>query len=481
MLLTNLRYKLITQLHLLPPPEIPVLALNAVKVHQVPNVTANPIPILPPEVVVASTPPQYSCLSSDADDTDVKWFSHPGTFWCPWNSKSCTNALNIRGEGVVEIMQQTSIPFEIHLSNKKDANDPTAYSIILSIDEKEVILRTSFGTSDSSTELHHTLQPDDGSWHRYWISFSKITLQALYGIGEIRPFFTILNSSLKESDLQQIKEIQYLHIKLNKNDRMLTDLGHIQDKVRFYIGNDPVIHELPLIIIPKEQYTLEHEVNHSAMLVENLQRPCRELYHSVYNFKLNTDDFPDFVDVIEKSIRNPAGWCHRKLVEKANRFGKPNLMVTYLRITAGKREGRAPGHSYVTEIWPPGHGSPIHNHGNVYSIVRVLHGRIFVKLYPQLTLNTNLYKPIETMFEEGQVTWMLPKLNQTHQLQNIDVHDKSAITIQCYKYGREDREHYEYFDYIANDGKSIGHFDPKSDMDYDEFKALMRQERQNLY
>ncbi|CAF1202271.1 unnamed protein product [Rotaria sordida] len=432
-------------------------------------------------IEVASTPPQYSRSSSDANDPNVNWFSQPGTFWCPWKDGNCTNTLSVPGQGVVEIMQLKSIPFELRLSNKKDANNPTAYSIILSIDANQVILRTSSGTSDSSTESLHTLQSDDGSWHTYWISFSKITLKAIYGIGEVRPFFTILNSDLKKDDLQQIKEIQYIHVKMNNNDRMLINLGHLRDKLRFYIGQDPVIEEPPLIVLPQEQYTLEHEINHSAVLVNNLQKPCRQLYHSIYNFKLNTDDFPDFVDVIERSIRNPAGWCHTKLMEKANRFGKPNFLVTYLRITAGRVEGHAPGHSYVIEMWPPGHGSPIHKHGNAYSIIRVLRGRILVKLYPQLILNTSLYKPIETIFEEGQVTWMLPKLNQIHQLQNIDVHGKTAITIQCYKYGREDREHYEYFDYIANDGKSIGHFDPKSDMDYNEFKVLMKQERQNIF
>ena len=30
----------------------------------------------------------------------------------------------------------------------------------------------------------------------------------------------------------------------------------------------------------------------------------------------------------------------------------------------------------MLEIWPAGHNSPIHNHGNAYGIVRVLHGDI---------------------------------------------------------------------------------------------------------
>lgn len=34
------------------------------------------------------------------------------------------------------------------------------------------------------------------------------------------------------------------------------------------------------------------------------------------------------------------------------------------------------GIPFVLEIWPAGHNSPIHNHGNAYGIVRMLHGDI---------------------------------------------------------------------------------------------------------
>ncbi|CAF1384777.1 unnamed protein product [Rotaria sordida] len=120
------------------------------------------------------------------------------------------------------------------------------------------------------------------------------------------------------------------------------------------------------------------------------------------------------------------------------------------------------------------------NHfNNAYGIIRVPYGRILVKLYPDLTLNVRVVAPIEQILEEGQVTWMLPKLNQTDQVKNPDLYGTCCITLQCYQYGSEDRQHYEYFDYLTNDGHSIGHFDPKSDIDYAEFKQRMRQEWQS--
>jgi hypothetical protein len=63
------------------------------------------------------------------------------------------------------------------------------------------------------------------------------------------------------------------------------------------------------------------------------------------------------------------------------------------------------------------------------------------------------------------------------RLHNTNVNGPICMTIQCYAYGSLDNNsHYEYFDYIDNSGKAIGHFDPNSDMDFIAFKALMKQE-----
>jgi hypothetical protein len=304
------------------------------------------------------------------------------------------------------------------------------------------------------------------------------TRQVKYGIGETRLNFTIFNNDLAENDSPSIRELYYLHIKMNNNNRMLADLGESRTNFRFFIGKDPIVYDPPLVVVPQSNYTLEHAALHTAIAPSKLEKPCRDLYDSIANFTLNDDAFPDFVRAIERSLKDPNGWCHTKLIEKANRFGRPNLKVTYLRITVGKPDGRSPGHTYVIEIWPPGHYSPVHNHSNAYGIIRILYGRILVKLYPALTLNAREVSPIEQILEEGQVTWMLPKLNQTHQVKNPDLYGTCCITLQCYQYGEEDRQHYEYFDYISNDGRSIGHFDPKSDMDFMDFKQKMRQEWQ---
>ena len=49
---------------------------------------------------------------------------------------------------------------------------------------------------------------------------------------------------------------------------------------------------------------------------------------------------------------------------------------SYLRMSVGVPSGCSPGIPYVLEIWPSGHFSPVHNHGNAFGIVRILHGSV---------------------------------------------------------------------------------------------------------
>lgn len=426
----------------------------------------------------AAIPPTYpSPPPNEAED--VNWRTRRDKFWCPWNSKCSKNELIIKGQGTIEIMQNVSMPFKLQLSTSADLNDKSAYFITISVSTDEVELTTSTGQSCRSSDCLHCLQNNDQCWHRYWISLYNGNIK--YGIGETRPYFAVFNFNLREHDIEHAKQIQYIHVTVNNNDQMLTELDGLKENFRFYIGKKCVLYDPPLFIIPNSEYGVQHATDHTAIPPSQLEKPCRDLYDSIINFKLNDNDFLDLTDIIEKSIKNPQGWCHRKLVEKANRFGKPNTNATYLRLTLGKQEGQAPGHTFVVEIWPPGHFSPIHNHSNAYAIIRVLYGEVLLRLYPELRLNIGQHEPIEQICHEGQITWLLPDLNQTHQLKNVNLYGKTCITLQCYQYGVEDRRHYEYFDYIAIDKQSIGHFDPKSDMDFDLFKIRMKQEKNNIF
>jgi quercetin dioxygenase-like cupin family protein len=145
-----------------------------------------------------------------------------------------------------------------------------------------------------------------------------------------------------------------------------------------------------------------------------------------------------------------------------------------LRITLGKSIGGSPGNPYVFEIWPVGHSSSIHRHSNSFVVIKVLKGTINVKLFPELDIeNTTPFQQIN--LREGDVTWGSPNSNQTHQVLN-SAGQSVAITLQSYKYSHNDLIHYEFFDYIDRDRKTIEHFQPKSDCDFLEFKEIIKKE-----
>lgn len=196
------------------------------------------------------------------------------------------------------------------------------------------------------------------------------------------------------------------------------------------------------------------------------------------NIALNSPDFPEFTNAIEASIRNPDGWCHKKLIKKMDEFsheGQGTIEETYLRITLGENLGWSPGIPMVLEIWPPGHHSPIHNHGDTNAIIRVLHGEIMVSLYPMLSYyHQNPFA--QRIFKKDDLTWITPGLNQTHRLENPNLNGPTCITLQCYMYGKDNDIHYEYFDYLGDESPEFGQYFPDSDMGFDEFKELMRAE-----
>jgi hypothetical protein len=107
---------------------------------------------------------------------------------------------------------------------------------------------------------------------------------------------------------------------------------------------------------------------------------------------------------------------------------------------------------------------------------RLLHGSILLRLFPALKLNLRHTPPIEYLLHQDQVTWMLPKLNQTHQMKNIEL-NSCCIIVQCYNYDNDDNKKIEeVFDYITNDDQHIQSMKPTSDMRFGVFKEKIRKE-----
>lgn len=301
----------------------------------------------------------------------------------------------------------------------------------------------------------------------YWFSLDSSN-QCLYaGIGEAR-----------------LDNVLYKYIFLDEKKFL-----HSLDKINIEEENsmkpmrllrDPIRDVIPMYVKNTDELTMNDIAQNFYLPSSNLTQVGQKLYNCISGkkFVLDDADFPDFSKAIEHSINTPGLWCNQKLKDKASEFNpdKPNILETYLRITLNQNNGESPGIPYVMEIWPIGHFSPVHNHSGANAIIRVLHGSISVSLFSFLCEDKEGLEPFaHCNFGKGDITWISANLNQTHQLKNLEINKGACITIQCYMYDTEDIIHYEYFDYIDEDGIKQK-YDPDSDMDFIQFKNLMKKE-----
>jgi hypothetical protein len=295
----------------------------------------------------------------------------------------------------------------------------------------------------------------------YWCSLDYNNQALMAGVGEARLETAAYRYKFPASSRSFLESLT----KLTTVPPSITPLRLLRD---------PVTHVIPLLVKDTHELTMQHIATATYMPRANLSPVAQTLHACIAGprFILDDKDFPHFSKAIEASIADPSGWCHRRLLEKANEFGPGKPLETYLRITLNQNNGESPGIPYVMEIWPPGHYSPVHNHAGANAIIRVLHGSIQVSLYPYLSAAVQPFAV--TSFKKDAITWISPTLNQTHKLMNTGSHE-SCITIQCYMYDEKDRQHYDYFDYLDSSGQTL-QYEPDSDMDFVAFKELMAQE-----
>lgn len=307
----------------------------------------------------------------------------------------------------------------------------------------------------------------------YWFSVDAQNQRLYAGVGEARLETVVYTYSFPAPDVAAHKA----------NKAFLESIVQVEypatlEKIR--ILKDPVTAPVALAVKDMDELTMEDIASGAYMPKANLPAIAQKLYDCIAGkqFVLDTPDFPDFTQAIEYNIRTPGLWCYNKLRDKSREFNpdKPDLSETYLRITLGQNNGESPGIPYVMEIWPVGHYSPIHSHANATAVIRVLNGEINVSMFPFLCAEKDGVKPFgAATFTKGDVTWITPTLNQTHQLKNMETNTYTCITIQCYMYTEKDKRHYDYFDYLDADGAQQP-YEPDSDMDFLAFKAKIREQ-----
>ena len=308
----------------------------------------------------------------------------------------------------------------------------------------------------------------------YWFSLDSQNQRLYAGIGETRIENAIYTYQF-EQNKQFLENLVSIHIPK-------TSSSFLQMLIPLKLLRDPITLNVPMLVKNTDDLTMEDIAKNTYLPTSYLTLTEQKLYNCISgkNFILNTSDFPDFTRAIEYNIATPGLWCYEKLKSKSTEFNpdKPNLLETYLRITLGQNNGESPGIPYVMEIWPPQHYSPVHNHGGSSAVIRVLHGDINVSLFSYLCSDVEGIQPFNTVnFYKDDITWISPTLNQVHQLKNTN-NINTCITIQCYMYENNNNTHYDYFDYIDDDGKKQ-QYEPDSDMEYIKFKETIKQQWEN--
>lgn len=379
----------------------------------------------------------------------------------------------INGQGVVIFSHKDiSNPCKFVLCNKHNDNK---LEITFEVGKVQVKYRSQTLVKKLIDENNHKGLVDlNGAY--YWFSLDSKNETLYAGIGEPR-----LETKIYQYVFQSDK---------TTNDKEFLDglssIDFIDDNTKPHILKilkDPITSGIPLVVKNTNELTMLDVAKGTYLPKSNLSHVAQQLYDCISgtSFVLDDHDFPDFSKAIEYSIKTEGCICNTILKNKATEFNKdkPNILETYLRITLGKNNGESPGIPYVMEIWPVGHYSPIHSHGNANAIIRVLYGKIHVKLFPFLCSQKKTIEPFgEKDFDTNEITWISPTLNQTHQLTNLDTNTKTCITIQCYMYDENNKKHYEYFDYLDANGKKQ-QYEPDSDMDFVEFKSSIKKEYQN--
>jgi len=382
--------------------------------------------------------------------------------------------LIIHGQGVfIFECRENTFPCEFTFYDENQADGIHVELTATNVKVSRILNDVHLDDSDN----HQGLTNKAGAY--YWFSLDSQNQKLYAGIGEARLDniiykyeFPIKDDNIRKENKAFLESLT--HICISKQSLSIHPLKLLRD---------PITKKIPLVVKNTNELIMGDIARSKYLPKSNLSMTSQVLYDCIAGekFVLNDAEFPDFTKAIEYSIATPGCWCNTRLKEKSTEFNKdkPNLLETYLRITLGENNGESPGIPYVVEIWPIGHYSPIHSHASADAIIRVLHGKIHVKLYPFLCGEKDGVEPFATAdFKKDEITWISPTLNQIHQLTNLEENKHTCITIQCYMYNATNHVHYDYFDYLDVNGK-VQQYEPDSDMDFVKFKELMKAEWTN--
>ena len=321
----------------------------------------------------------------------------------------------------------------------------------------------------------------------YWFSYDRDLMVLKYGKGYQMKETTLLMydflaDSKGDNDLKIRRKRYEDFFTAEKKKRVIvygmTDQkgmskGIIDVQPLLQFRPNPLVGNLPALIKDSSKVTLFDLDRGQFMFSSSLPSACQELYGNIKNLVLEYPENPimKLSDAIRYSIVTEGKTLYNKLQEKDEKF-------RYLRVTLGPDSRTGPGIPYVLQIWPSGQSSPVQNHGNTCAIIKVLFGRITIRLFNQQTDPPAKEPEFIKKFDvkEGDITWISPDWYQTHQLKN-NTNDFCA-TIQCYRYAENDTIHWPGFDYYATDGETgkLDVFYPECDFTFMNMRSLVLEE-----
>ena len=349
-------------------------------------------------------------------------------------------------KGTIDIHGRISEPFTLLVNmaprNPQFDSDHTLYSsyLALHVDHKKAwFSMKKNGLHIDLPDLKHreapgmTLGLDSNTITTYWLSYDRDNMVVKYGKGYAMEQTTLLTYDFSEGvtnakQLSQTRDQWSLFFSICHPDRtgetiMLyrtrSDIEENNKNALFHccsfihmepiiaVRKHPLITNLPPKVLDAAHATLENIDKGKYTLSSSLPHPCKSLYDTVRNMKLDPameagESDVSVIDAIRFSINTKGCRLHELLQTK-----------NYLRITMGTGHGDSPGIAYVLEIWPPGARSPIHNHGAACGIVKIIHGKIqncvFNKVESKVCVSERNFRPTELMKIDGykdDVFWL---------------------------------------------------------------------------
>lgn len=324
----------------------------------------------------------------------------------------------------------------------------------------------------------------------YWYSYDRNNLVLKYGKGYRMEETTLMEFDfLKgvegEEAQMKVREELYPYFNAEKPkyvtvyNEISTSRGGLEvSEPLIEFDSKPLVFNVPPLVMDSSKLTLFDLDRGDYVFSASLPSACKEMYSNVKGCVLNyTEDASEEIllsDAIRYSLAN--GMLKAKLEEKRGELSD-SPEGTYLRVTCGRAEGKSPGIPYVLEIWPVGHFSPVHNHGNAEAVIKVLYGGLSIDIYnKQSNMREGMAEPTPIShleIKKDDVVWLDRNWYQTHKLYNNGA--DYCATIQCYTYSASDTTFWPYFDFI-NDDEDIDEFFPSSDYGFIDFRTQVMAE-----